>query len=349
MLGPSGCGKTTTLRMIAGFEEPTDGRDPPRGQRRLAGPALPAQRQHRLPAVRAVPAHDVCDNVAFGPRAKKVAEARDREAASTRCSRSCGSADFAQRKPEPALRRPAAARRARPRARQLPERAAARRAARRARPQAAPGDAARAQAHPARGRHHVRLRHPRPGRGAHDERPHRGDERGPRRADRHARGDLRQPGVGVRRRLHRDGEPAAGRRSVGRDGDDAVVDVAGAAPRSRRRSRRDRRRCAGHAHGAARAARRRVDAAGAERSRRRRRRSSTSCSRGRWCASRCTLADGTELVAHVGADERPARSAPGDRCGSVGAGDVPPRCPAARCRRTARRSSTSPKPSTDDA
>ena len=23
MLGPSGCGKTTTLRMIAGFEEPT--------------------------------------------------------------------------------------------------------------------------------------------------------------------------------------------------------------------------------------------------------------------------------------------------------------------------------------
>ena len=26
MLGPSGCGKTTTLRMVAGFEEPTEGR-----------------------------------------------------------------------------------------------------------------------------------------------------------------------------------------------------------------------------------------------------------------------------------------------------------------------------------
>ena len=26
LLGPSGCGKTTTLRMVAGFEEPTDGR-----------------------------------------------------------------------------------------------------------------------------------------------------------------------------------------------------------------------------------------------------------------------------------------------------------------------------------
>ena len=25
-LGPSGCGKTTTLRMIAGFETPTDGK-----------------------------------------------------------------------------------------------------------------------------------------------------------------------------------------------------------------------------------------------------------------------------------------------------------------------------------
>jgi len=26
LLGPSGCGKTTTLRMIAGFEEPNSGR-----------------------------------------------------------------------------------------------------------------------------------------------------------------------------------------------------------------------------------------------------------------------------------------------------------------------------------
>ena len=51
---------------------------------------------------------------------------------------------------DPALGRPAPARRAGARARQPPARAAARRAARRARPQAAPGDADRAQAHPAR-------------------------------------------------------------------------------------------------------------------------------------------------------------------------------------------------------
>ena len=25
LLGPSGCGKTTTLRMVAGFEQPTEG------------------------------------------------------------------------------------------------------------------------------------------------------------------------------------------------------------------------------------------------------------------------------------------------------------------------------------
>ena len=30
LLGPSGCGKTTTLRMVAGFEEPTAGPDPAR-------------------------------------------------------------------------------------------------------------------------------------------------------------------------------------------------------------------------------------------------------------------------------------------------------------------------------
>ena len=55
--------------------------------------------------------------------------------------------------------------------------AAAGRAAGRARPQAAPADAAGAQADPDRGRHHLRPRHPRPGRGHDHGRHHRGDER----------------------------------------------------------------------------------------------------------------------------------------------------------------------------
>ena len=134
----------------------------------------------------------VVDNVAFGLAVQEGRRSRDRDSASREMLEVVRLADFARAQARAALRWPAAARRAGPGARQLPERAAARRAARRARPQAAPGDAARAEAHPARGRHHLRVRHPRPGRGAHDERPHRGDERGPGRADRHARGDLRR-------------------------------------------------------------------------------------------------------------------------------------------------------------
>ncbi len=37
MLGPSGCGKTTTLRMIAGFETPTEGAIRLEGRRRVPG------------------------------------------------------------------------------------------------------------------------------------------------------------------------------------------------------------------------------------------------------------------------------------------------------------------------
>ena len=41
LLGPSGCGKTTTMRMIAGLEEPTRGRDRDRrrGGQRASTPA----------------------------------------------------------------------------------------------------------------------------------------------------------------------------------------------------------------------------------------------------------------------------------------------------------------------
>ena len=58
MLGPSGSGKTTTLRMIAGFELPTGGPDPAPRRGRHAAAAVRARRQHGLPGLRPVPAHD---------------------------------------------------------------------------------------------------------------------------------------------------------------------------------------------------------------------------------------------------------------------------------------------------
>ncbi len=58
MLGPSGSGKTTTLRMIAGFELPSEGRILMHGQDVTTVPAVRSRREHRVPGLRALPAHD---------------------------------------------------------------------------------------------------------------------------------------------------------------------------------------------------------------------------------------------------------------------------------------------------
>ena len=146
MLGPSGCGKTTTLRMIAGFEEPT------RGEILLRGRDDHVQRPAARRNVNMVfqnyalfPHMTRADNVAFGLRCKKVAGRRRRSASRRRCEM-VRLAGLREAHARPALRRPAAARRAGARARQPARGAAARRAARRARPEAAQGAAARAEA-----------------------------------------------------------------------------------------------------------------------------------------------------------------------------------------------------------
>jgi spermidine/putrescine transport system ATP-binding protein len=75
LLGPSGCGKTTTLRMIAGFEQPTS------GEIRLEGRDV-----SRVPPYRRnvntvfqhyalFPHMSIFDNVAFGPRSSRASKA----------------------------------------------------------------------------------------------------------------------------------------------------------------------------------------------------------------------------------------------------------------------------------
>ena len=93
--------------------------------------------------------------------------------ASPRCCKLVQMEELGRPPHRPDFRRPGAARGAGARAGAEPEGAAARRAAVGARLQAAQGDADRAQAHAARDRHHLRLRHARPGGGADDVRPHR--------------------------------------------------------------------------------------------------------------------------------------------------------------------------------
>ncbi len=191
------------------LRDPHRGRDPARRQGRVAGASAQAQRQHRVPALRAVPPHDGVGQRRLRTAQPEEGQGRGQEAR-RRAARDRAPHRLRQAQARPALRRSAAARGAGPCAGQLPERAAARRTARRPRPQAATGDAVRAQAHPARGRHHVRLRDPRPRGSVDDERPHRGHERRQRRPDRQPHRDLR-PAVDRLRRRASSARPTSGR------------------------------------------------------------------------------------------------------------------------------------------
>ena len=86
LIGPSGCGKTTTLRMIAGLVDPTEGVIEVHGRDVTTLP--PHQRpvntvfqQYAL-----FPHLSIFDNVAFGLQERKVAQGGDRGRASARCS-----------------------------------------------------------------------------------------------------------------------------------------------------------------------------------------------------------------------------------------------------------------------
>ena len=99
LLGPSGSGKTTTLMMLAGFETPTGGRDPARGQAAVARPAAPAQHRHGVPELRAVPAHDRRREHRLSAVGARQCRRRHRASASSARSTWCSCAGFGARRP----------------------------------------------------------------------------------------------------------------------------------------------------------------------------------------------------------------------------------------------------------
>src|SRR5688500_16276092 len=72
MLGPSGCGKTTTLRMVAGFEEPSEGRVLLDGDDVTALPAFRRPTNTVFQSYALFPHRSVEQNVAFGLERQKV-------------------------------------------------------------------------------------------------------------------------------------------------------------------------------------------------------------------------------------------------------------------------------------
>jgi spermidine/putrescine transport system ATP-binding protein len=79
LLGPSGCGKTTSLRMIAGFEEPDEGRVVLTGNDIVGVPPYRRNVNTVFQSYALFPHLTVADNVAFGLKRKKAPKAEIRE------------------------------------------------------------------------------------------------------------------------------------------------------------------------------------------------------------------------------------------------------------------------------
>jgi spermidine/putrescine transport system ATP-binding protein len=76
LLGPSGCGKTTTLRLIAGLEQPSGGRILLDGTDVSNVPAHKRNVNTVFQSYALFPFLSVFDNVAFGPRNHRLKKRR---------------------------------------------------------------------------------------------------------------------------------------------------------------------------------------------------------------------------------------------------------------------------------
>jgi spermidine/putrescine transport system ATP-binding protein len=98
LLGPSGCGKTTTLRMVAGFEQPSA------GEIRIEGADVAGLPPHRRPtntvfqSYALFPHLSVEDNVAYGLKRKRVPKVEIRQRVEAELER-VGLAAEARRRP----------------------------------------------------------------------------------------------------------------------------------------------------------------------------------------------------------------------------------------------------------
>jgi spermidine/putrescine transport system ATP-binding protein len=98
LLGPSGCGKTTLLKMIAGFEQPSEGRIVLDGEDVSNVPPYRRNVNTVFQQYALFPHMNVFDNVAFGPRNRKVPEAEVRASVQEMLD-VVRLSDFATRKP----------------------------------------------------------------------------------------------------------------------------------------------------------------------------------------------------------------------------------------------------------
>ncbi len=98
MLGPSGCGKTTTLKMIAGFEQPTSGRVLLNGEDVSRVPPYKRNVNTVFQQYALFPHMTVADNVRFGPRSKKISKS-EYESSVAEMLEVVRLTDFATRKP----------------------------------------------------------------------------------------------------------------------------------------------------------------------------------------------------------------------------------------------------------
>ena len=98
MLGPSGCGKTTTLRMVAGFEEPSEGRVLLDGEDVTGRPAFKRPTNTVFQSYALFPHMSVEKNVAFGLQRTGVNKAESKRRAAEELER-VGLAAEAKRRP----------------------------------------------------------------------------------------------------------------------------------------------------------------------------------------------------------------------------------------------------------